>query len=80
MVTPRTCRLCHAECESHRALCKQCTPGLLRSGEYDRAMGIRDEHARGEITEANMRARQDIALTNYITRVLAEREVERGRG
>lgn len=82
-MTPRTCRLCHLapwrsreESLEAGALCAQHCHEWLRSHEHQlRAEGIASEPISAD--EAARRYRY--ALEDFIARVLAEREVVRGR-
>ena len=76
MVTPRTCRLCPGSCEPNAAwpICPACWPAYRESGEARRHDGIMSEEG-GTMHQS----RADGCVTDYITRILAEREVERGR-
>ena len=79
-MTPRTCRLCSTDrCDG--PLCADHLDRFHASGEGRRAAAIRAEWQAGVIPWPRVyNLRMSVALEDYITRVLAEREVERGRG
>lgn len=85
-MTPMTCRLCQRDVLPGWPICPTCAERWEASPEARRRDGIVDEYdaerAAGECghvarRRANLRIR--VALSDYITRVLAERDVEKGR-
>lgn len=69
----RTCRLCPGTPRDVDPICSACWMRFDDSGERRRADGIQREYEGGRISHEERDWRCDIALTDYITRVLAER-------
>lgn len=69
----RTCRLCPGTPRGVDPICSQCWGAFDGSGERRRADGIQGEYEAGRITHEERDWRCNIALIDYITRVLAER-------